>query len=868
MNTKVVFFPLIALTCILSSPVTLHAQDRAAIVTQARALLDSKNWSEAEKLYTKAIALDPKEWSAWTNRGFVRGQLNNLDGAIADSSSGLVALALSGKATKTNRAIGFANRSNFWIQKGEMRRALIDSVIACKADETHASAWLNRADSLYAMGNYKDAEICLGNMRNAKGNASRNFTEEGARLNALKYKAFDQKADTNAAFAAAYKAQNAGKTVEAMAGFSGVIEINPFVGGAWTNLGVMKEQNNRYEEAIADYSMAISLAGLGNLPEEMALNLTNRGTVYLAQGRFAEAINDLELALKSKSDYTRGLDQLKIAREKFASAPSETLPVLERAKIYLQKAKKFSGDLFSRNTDADAAIALLDQFNKDEPANGEGWLLRGLAEEQVKSYLIGPKKTALPFYEKAISLDPKLGEAYYRRGEINLGGYSLSEADKLKAQGDLDKAIELGVVKADLFSRRAKLRHSNRDYFGSRADLNKALELEPKNEDFLADRARTLESLKLWKEAISDRTALIEIKPNSSGYVARGENYLQLKDRTNAFIDFDKAIALSPESADYYIDRAKAFKTIGEKSKALADYRKAQSLVSDYPTVLPDLSNAGIADALRVDLKHILKKFSDSSKKMSEAILKNTLRRKVLNDRIKRIINGEDRKPAEILKEVEEHISNGIADEEDYFDRAIVYFADNKLPLVIEDTTKALTFKMREGGDADIKISFDNHQAKTFDLRGLTLAKQGKFAESLIDFESAEKSDSKKGEYPFHKGVAYTKLGKIDEAINAFEKAVKLDSTLEQSSNYLAIMLDQRGVGYEKKKDFTAALADYSAAAKSNPKAPEYPLHEGNAYFNLKKYDDAISAYDRALKLKPDLKEATDNRESAVKAKG
>ena len=57
MNTKVVFFPLIALTCILASPLRLPAQDRTEILTQARASLNAKNWSEAEKLYTKATPI-------------------------------------------------------------------------------------------------------------------------------------------------------------------------------------------------------------------------------------------------------------------------------------------------------------------------------------------------------------------------------------------------------------------------------------------------------------------------------------------------------------------------------------------------------------------------------------------------------------------------------------------------------------------------------------------------------------------------------------------------------------------------------------------------------------------------------------------
>ena len=868
MNYK--FIPILALAfvCTSFSPPPLRAQNRTEIITQARAKCDAKSWAEAEKLYSKAIALDRKEWTAWTDRGYVRSAMNNYDGAIADCTSGMTALALLGTGSLPSRAIVYSNRAAYWLVKEEPNRALLDAEVACEADAANALAWLNRADALYALGDLKNAETCLGNMRNAKGSAVRNFTEAGARQNALKHKKGDANADINADFKAAAKAQNEGRAAEAVAGYNRIIELNPYVAGAWCNRGVINSETNRLQEAIADYSTAISLADSSKQTDTMARTLVNRSNVYLRQFRFAEAVIDLELAVKTKPDYQPAIDNLKTAQEKLSAAPSEALPVLARAKIFIENSKKVQGGSYGQNTDADAAIALLDQFNKDEPGNGEGWLLRGLAEEQAKNYLVGAKTTALPFYEKAISLDPKLGVAYYRRGKISLGRYDLSDADRLQAQADIEKAIELGVVNAEIFAERANLRNSRKDYAGARADLDRALELEPKNEDYLMSRAGTLDLLNLWKEALADRTTLIELKPNSSSYVSRGKTYLELKDQARAFEDFDKAISLSPEDADYYIDRAKAFRMSGEKSKALEDYKKAAALDPDYPNVLPDLSNADKAEALRLDFKRSLKQFSNSSKKFSEEMLKTTLRKKVLSDRIKRILYGDDRKPAAIFKEVEEHIAAGIADAEDYCDRAKAYLSDKKFPLAIGDATKSLAFKMREGGDADTKSSFDNLQAQAFDLRGMALVMQEKFAEGLPDFERAEQSNPQKGEYPFHKGVAYTQLGKLNEAITAYEKAIGIDSTLEQAAKYLAIMRDQRGIGYEKNKDYKAALADYSAAAKANPKSAEYPLHEGNAYFHLKEYDEAIAAYDRALKLKPDLKDAADNRAMAVKQKG
>ena len=96
MNNKSILLPALAFICIAISPASVRAQDRAEIVTQARAKLDAKSWSAAENLYSKAIALDPKEWTAWTNRGYIRNEMQNYDGAIADCTSGMAALALLG----------------------------------------------------------------------------------------------------------------------------------------------------------------------------------------------------------------------------------------------------------------------------------------------------------------------------------------------------------------------------------------------------------------------------------------------------------------------------------------------------------------------------------------------------------------------------------------------------------------------------------------------------------------------------------------------------------------------------------------------------------------------------------------------------
>ena len=76
----------------VSTPVFAQSPDRADLMKRADSLLDAKDWAGCEKLYTQAIALDPKEHRAWLDRGMCRIKLGRYAEAIADTSSGLAAL--------------------------------------------------------------------------------------------------------------------------------------------------------------------------------------------------------------------------------------------------------------------------------------------------------------------------------------------------------------------------------------------------------------------------------------------------------------------------------------------------------------------------------------------------------------------------------------------------------------------------------------------------------------------------------------------------------------------------------------------------------------------------------------------------------
>jgi tetratricopeptide (TPR) repeat protein len=78
--------------------------------------------------------------------------------------------------------------------------------------------------------------------------------------------------------------------------------------------------------------------------------------------------------------------------------------------------------------------------------------------------------------------------------------------------------------------------------------------------------------------------------------------------------------------------------------------------------------------------------------------------------------------------------------------------------------------------------------------------------------------------------------------------------------------LSNRGLTLHVLKRFEEALASYDRALKVRPDYPEALSNRGNTLKELKRFEEALAGYDRALRVRPDFVEALSNRGLALHA--
>jgi len=201
--------------------------------------------------------------------------------------------------------------------------------------------------------------------------------------------------------------------------WSDVIEKNELAVVAYNNRGSAFKDVERVQEAIADFSKAITYK------PDYKSSLYNRGTAYKDINKFPEALADFNKALLLDPDFVeayhnRGLtlDQMgktDLAIKDFTKALAYNA---NDVKVYVNR-----GVSYGKTGQMDLAIADFSKAISIDPKNADAYSDMGLAHSHKKMY-----DEAISYFNKAIAFKEKFTDAYFNRAMAYRGISKYKEA--------------------------------------------------------------------------------------------------------------------------------------------------------------------------------------------------------------------------------------------------------------------------------------------------------------------------------------------------------------------------------------------------------------------------------------------------------
>ena len=330
-------------------------------------------------------------------------------------------------------------------------------------------------------------------------------------------------------------------------------------------------------------------------------------------------------------------------------------------------------------------------------------------------YQVPPQgsEKALMAYTQAITLDPKLVEAYNNRGIIRD-----QKGDLDGAMVDYTQAITLDPTYANPYNNRGISHYHKGDFDDAIADYTQAITLDPKSANAYNNRGSARNEKGDVNGAIADYNQAITLDPTlAQAYYNRGAANVNKGDLDSALADYNQAIILDPKSADNYYNRAATRKAKGDVNGAIADYTQAITL---NPTFFQAYYNRGFVHAENGNL--------DSA----------------MADYTQVIALNPTFAPA-------------------YINRGLVYMDKGDLDNAIADFTQAITLNPQS--------------VNAFINRGNSYADNGDLDRALADYTQAITLNPQSVNAYMNRGNAYTNKGDLDRALADYTQTISLDPT-------------------------------------------------------------------------------------------
>lgn len=244
----------------------------------------------------------------------------------------------------------------------------------------------------------------------------------------------------------------------------------------------------------------------------------------------------------------------------------------------------------------DKATEISNNIIKEEPANPEGFELRGDCYYYQKKF-----EQAQINYNDAAEL-AKHKDHTYASALYNKKGISNLKLNNHKtAAEDFRKAVKLNPENYKAYNNRSKALRFTGEYEDAILEATRALILKPDLAEAYNNRGSAYFNLSKTDECIDDFTKAIKIKPGYAvAYFNRGAAYFYLKkDYLGAKLDWEKAISLKPSYEPEVREKIKAINDAYEKLALKKQTEKIQEKKPEHEKekfIPPPLPVTGTAE--------------------------------------------------------------------------------------------------------------------------------------------------------------------------------------------------------------------------------------------------------------------------------
>ncbi|MDE2810293.1 MAG: tetratricopeptide repeat protein [Gemmatimonadota bacterium] len=299
--------------------------------------------------------------------------------------------------------------------------------------------------------------------------------------------------------------------------------------------------------------------------------------VYAREGRYMQAIDNLEKAVKLQPDYAVGYANLggmftKLGRYEQAEQSLERARDLapERPSIHRRL-----GELYLNTDRPQAAARQFEQAARLNPDEGVVFYLAGKASEAL-----GHNEEAWQAYRKAVQLDISLEEALFRVAVLGR---------RLGYKAEADSALQA-------FHRLRQIDEQGRDLAIQKHKFRTAVLNTPENPSYHYDLGVFFARLGYHDEAVNKFDRVLQMRPEDFTTMTRKGNVLAALGKTAAALEFyGQALRLAPDFPPAHISAAHAYMQMNRPRTALEHYAKAVELVPEAPVIWYQLAKCQVA---------------------------------------------------------------------------------------------------------------------------------------------------------------------------------------------------------------------------------------------------------------------------------